>query len=423
MRPPILIVDDNHNNLKSMEALLRPLDAEVVLASSGTQALRELLRRDFAVVLLDVQMPELDGYETARLIRSRDRSSSTPIIFVTAHHRNEKSVLQAYALGAVDFLFKPLAPEILTSKVAVFLDLHQKTVETERQAELLRNAQARELQRALDEQKSLYERERLKAEADRERRLKEALAEKAAELSDLVDEKERAKAALQRSVARLELLSHAANEFLLDSGRDSWGLLVRRVSARFGLDRLVLLSAASDPAEAEVIVHRGLADVEVPRTLPRAGAVEIAFQRGVRLSLDPPTALPEMAALGLQSGAILPLLVGAEAKAVVILATRHAIPLAEEDLAALQILCDQAHTADERNRLIAELREADRRKDEFLAMLAHELRNPLAPICNSLETFRRVMGDGPGPLVRRALDAAERQARHMTRLIDDLLDV
>src|SRR5919106_6870481 len=144
VRPPILVVDDNPHNLRSMEALLRNLDAELVLASSGMQALRELLRRDFAVVLLDVQMPEVDGYETARLIRSRDRSRHTPIIFVTAHHRTEKSVLQAYALGAVDFLFKPLAPEILTSKVAVFLDLHQKTVETQRQGELLPNAPGRE---------------------------------------------------------------------------------------------------------------------------------------------------------------------------------------------------------------------------------------------------------------------------------------
>jgi signal transduction histidine kinase/DNA-binding response OmpR family regulator len=423
VRPPILVVDDNPNNLRSMEAVLRSLDAEIVLAASGMDALRELLRRDFAVVLLDVQMPEIDGYETARLIRSRDRSRDTPIIFVTAHHRNEKSVLQAYALGAVDFLFKPIAPEILTSKVVVFLDLHQKTLETQRQAELLRTAQARELQRALEEQRNLYERERLREEAERERRLKEALAEKAAELSSLVDETERAKAALQRSFSRLELLSNTAHEFLFASGRDSWALLNRRVSGRFGLDRLALLCATSDPGHAEVILHRGLGDLEVPRVLPRAGAVEMAFQRGIRLSLDPPTAIPEMAALGLRSGAVLPLLTGDETKAVVILATDEAIPLGEDDLAALQILCDQAHTADERNRLITELREADRRKDEFLAMLAHELRNPLAPICNALETFRLRWGEDADPPLRRAIDAAERQARHMTRLIDDLLDV
>ncbi|HYX91430.1 MAG TPA: response regulator, partial [Myxococcaceae bacterium] len=423
MRPPILVVDDNPNNLRSMEALLAGLGAEIVLASTGIQALRELLARDFALVLLDVQMPEMDGYETARLIRSRDRSRHTPIIFITAHHRNEKSVLQAYALGAVDFLFKPIVPEILVSKVEVFLELHQKTVETQRQGELLRSAQARELQRALEDQKLQYEAQHLKEEADRERRLKEALEEKAAELSRLVEEKERAQAALQKSVSRLELLSDAANEFLLASSRDFWAVLHQRVAARFGLDHLLLLSAGADPERVQVGPHRGFAALELPPTLPRAGAVALALENNVRVPLERLSTPPEMEWLGLKSGAVLPLLTGDRAEAVAVLAANQPTPLAEEDLAVLQILCDQAHAANERARLILELREADRRKDEFLAMLAHELRNPLAPISNSLETFRLRLGSEPDPVLRRALDAAERQARHMTRLVEDLLDV
>jgi signal transduction histidine kinase len=420
---PILVVDDNPNNLRSMEALLQGLDAELILASSGVQALRELLVRDFAVVLLDVQMPEVDGYETARLIRSRDRSRHTPIIFVTAHHRNEKSVLHAYSLGAVDFLFKPIVPEILTSKVSVFLELHQKTVETQRQGELLRSAQTRELQRALQDQKLQYERQHLKEEAERERRLKEALAEKAAELSRLVEEKERAQAALQKSVSRFELLSDAANEFLLTSGRDSWGLLHQRVAGRFGLDRFLLLAAQDETDRVEVRAHRGFGERQVPPTLPRQGAVAVAFERSHRTPLEPLRLPPEMAGLGLGAGAVLPLLAGDHTQAVAVFAAPEPTPLAEEDLAALQILCDQAHAADERARLILELRDADQRKNEFLAMLAHELRNPLAPICNSLETFRLRLGSEGDPVLRRALDAAERQARHMTRLVDDLLDV
>ncbi len=133
-RVNVLIVDDRPENLVALEAILNKPYYNLVKANSGAEALRCLLNEDFAVILLDVQMPGMDGFETATMIRSRDRSRSTPIIFITAFSSNDTHVFKGYSLGAVDYLFKPLEPEILTSKVAVFVELFQKTVEVKRQA-------------------------------------------------------------------------------------------------------------------------------------------------------------------------------------------------------------------------------------------------------------------------------------------------
>ncbi|MEG4866654.1 MULTISPECIES: hybrid sensor histidine kinase/response regulator [unclassified Microcoleus] len=133
-RVNVLIVDDRSENLVALEAILKNQSYNLVKANSGAEALRCLLHQDFAVILLDVQMPGMDGFETATMIRSRDRSRSTPIIFITAFSSNDTHVFKGYSLGAVDYLFKPLEPEILTSKVAVFVELFQKTAEVKRQA-------------------------------------------------------------------------------------------------------------------------------------------------------------------------------------------------------------------------------------------------------------------------------------------------
>ncbi|MEG4857688.1 response regulator [Microcoleus sp. K1-B6] len=133
-RVNVLLVDDRPENLVALEAILNSPSYHLVQANSGAEALRCLLNEDFAVILLDVQMPGMDGFETATLIRSRDRSRSTPIIFITAFSSNDTHVFKGYSLGAVDYLFKPLEPEILTSKVGVFVELFQKTVEVKQQA-------------------------------------------------------------------------------------------------------------------------------------------------------------------------------------------------------------------------------------------------------------------------------------------------
>ncbi|HXG86911.1 MAG TPA: response regulator [Vicinamibacterales bacterium] len=122
----ILIVDDHEENLLALEAVLTEPHYELVRAISGRDALREALRGDFAVILLDVAMPGMDGYETAALMRERERSRDTPIIFLTANNRSDTHIFRGYSVGAVDYIFKPFSPDVLKSKVSVFVELFQK---------------------------------------------------------------------------------------------------------------------------------------------------------------------------------------------------------------------------------------------------------------------------------------------------------
>lgn len=166
-RQQILIVDDVPANLVALEAALEPLKRPVISASSGTEALAKLLAHDFALVLLDVQMPEMDGFETATLIRARDRTKHVPIIFVTAHDHDPATTLRAYQLGAVDFLLKPIEPAILLAKATVFVSLQERTEElaTER------------LERELETARKDYETTALRRQMEREQAVIRELAE------------------------------------------------------------------------------------------------------------------------------------------------------------------------------------------------------------------------------------------------------
>jgi PAS domain S-box-containing protein len=152
-RAPILLVDDREQNLVALEAILEPLGQELVRATSGEAALRELLRRDFAVILLDVQMPGMDGFETARLIKQRERTRHTPILFLTAISRESEQVFRGYSAGAVDYILKPFDPDVLRSKVAVFVELWQKGEQLREQEVELRR---REVEEAVFESEERY---------------------------------------------------------------------------------------------------------------------------------------------------------------------------------------------------------------------------------------------------------------------------
>lgn len=143
----ILLVDDHPSNLLALEAILEPLGQRLVPATSGQEALRQLLREDFAVILLDVQMPDLDGFETARLIRQRQRSRYTPIIFLTAHSREETDLVHGYEHGAVDYVVKPFNPDVLRWKVEVFVSLYQQQQRLQRQEASLWELERRMLSR------------------------------------------------------------------------------------------------------------------------------------------------------------------------------------------------------------------------------------------------------------------------------------
>jgi PAS domain S-box-containing protein len=158
-QPPveILIVDDRPENLLALEAILEPLGQVLVRAHSGDEALRLLLTHDFAMILLDVQMPGINGFETARLIKSRERTKYIPIIFLTAISKDEEYIFEGYSVGAVDYMAKPFQPDILRSKVNVFVDLFQKQRQLAAQQQLLADAQRRELE--LRHMREIYESE------------------------------------------------------------------------------------------------------------------------------------------------------------------------------------------------------------------------------------------------------------------------
>ena len=169
----ILVVDDNQTNLIAIEAALAPLGRKLVLAHSGIEALGRLLDQDFALIILDVAMPGMDGFETARLVRTRERNRGTPIIFITGLSWENDAVVRGYELGAFDFLMKPVRPEVLRAKATVFVQLQERTIELAVKADELRQAQTRAYERELHAQRRRFETEVMErqmqqlAEADR----------------------------------------------------------------------------------------------------------------------------------------------------------------------------------------------------------------------------------------------------------------
>jgi PAS domain S-box-containing protein len=349
-RTKILVVDDKAGNLLSMRAILEPLEQEILEARSGDDALRQLLKHDVSVVLLDIQMPGLDGFEVARLIRGREKDRHTPIIFLTAFEDHRFSVQEAYALGAVDYLVKPIVPAILLAKVAFFVELYQK-------AELLR-------QLGFEEREKSRESEARKA----------AILETALDCIITIDHEGRV---VEFNPAAESTFGYSQLESL---GRRMAELIVpeRLRSAYYkGLERYLRTGEGS-------LLGQRLESI----AMRRDGA-----EFPVELSIVPH---------------------GSGAKP---LFTAHLRDITQRKQAEEQL---RAAITREQDRA-EQLREADRRKDEFLAMLAHELRNPLAAVANSLSIARTPGIDGQ--VLHWSQEVMERQIVQLKRLIDDLLDV
>ncbi len=145
-RVKLLMVDDRPENLLALEAILEPLGQTLISAQSGEDALKSVLQHEFACILLDVQMPAMNGFDVAQIIKSRERSRYIPIIFLSAINKEDSYVFKGYSMGAVDYVFKPFNPDVLRSKVAVFVDLYLKQQQIREQGELLADSQRRELE-------------------------------------------------------------------------------------------------------------------------------------------------------------------------------------------------------------------------------------------------------------------------------------
>ena len=397
--------------------VLEELGPNLVFVRSGREALREVLKQEFAVILLDVNMPDLDGFETAAMIRQHKRSAVTPIIFITSY-TDEMQTARGYALGAVDYILSPVVSQVLRSKIQVFVQLFAMQRQIKRQGDARAELMAADAARRAAEQNDRRSEFLSNASRVQGRSLEGAVG--AAELAELV----------------VPRLASIAVVLLADANGAPVELRIAASDARRSA------AAVSRRLDAESLAP------ELMRVLQRAmgsgrGVVLDAAARaglgGASFGLDLGDARPFrcVIAVPLRAGErILGALLAADQTCVCDDAQdASAAGLLELDRALLDELAGRAATAFENMRLYAslqseiverrtaehELLDGARRKDEFLAMLSHELRNPLAPIRTALEVIRRI--EPAHPKFTWASDIMLRQLRQMTRLIEELLDV
>jgi signal transduction histidine kinase/DNA-binding response OmpR family regulator len=370
----ILIVDDLPEKHLVYRVILEGLNQEIVAAHGGNEALKQVLRHDFAVILLDVNMPDLDGFETAALIRQRKRSAHTPIIFITAF-ADEVRAAEGYAHGAVDYILAPVVPEVLRAKVNVFVDLFRMNQQVKRQAE---------------EKIALAEERSRRAAAEEANRRLGFLARVGGVLGKSLDLQVTAADALKLTVPGL---ADRATIVEYDAANGQWDVGT--------------CEEGSDPVTQRL---PSLETLGPKLTL----AIERVLATGILESLpdsaDPPTTL------------VLPLAAREHTIAAMVLSRepsgRRFHPA---DVTMADAMASRTAIAMDNARLYKDLEEADRQKNEFLSMLAHELRNPLAPIRNAVTILRQRAAENPD--AARAQDVIDRQVSHLVRLVDDLLDV
>ncbi|WP_370530009.1 hybrid sensor histidine kinase/response regulator [Ramlibacter pinisoli] len=357
----ILVVDDLQEKHVVFRTILDELGENIVSARSGKEALRYILEKEFAVILLDVNMPDIDGLETASLIRHYKKSAQTPIVFITAYV-DELQAKRGYALGAVDYIPSPVVPEVLRSKVRVFVELYRMN---------------RQLQVRAAEREALARSEAARTAAEEAIHRADYLSEVSQQLSRSLDLEHTSRALLDLAVP---MLGERAVLVITDG---EGGILRSQASSGEGLDGLA-------PSLQETVA-------------------QVLQDRQFQLSQD-----------GGLAAAVFPLASGERVRgALVLLGRREKFDGARVALA--REVASRASIAMENARLYSAVQEADRRKNEFLAMLAHELRNPLAPIRNAVHIMQGA--DVAAPTMHWARDVISRQADHMARLIDDLLDV
>ena len=410
----ILMVDDSPTNLLALEAILQAPDRNLVRASSGDEALRYLLEGDVAVILLDVYMPGIDGLETAELIRGREKSRDIPIIFLTADSTGNRHIARGYSLGAVDYILKPVDPDILRSKVAVFVELFKKTEEVKRQAELLHeknieleNANLQRLGKLIDLGQELA------AERDPEQVLEKFCG-------------------AAREIVGAE---HAGVGVLAENGQTLRYYCHCDVCERG--------DGVNAPQASESLLSRLIEDGRPLRLSETAETLEPEHLSSPRVSMQSFLGAPILSPARAYGWLYLTNKLDAEEfseadeRLAVTLATqvsasyenarlyteaqRHAAELQQE-------VAERKQAEEERARLLireqaarAEAERANRTKDEFLATLSHELRTPLTAILGWTHLIRG--GNLDESMLGRALETIERNARAQSQLIDDLLDV
>ena len=487
--PRVLLVDDQPARLLTYESLLAGVGVTCVRALSGEEALSRLLKQSFALILLDVSMPGMDGFETARMIREHPRFERTPIIFVTGVHVSELDSLRGYEVGAIDYISVPVVPEILRSKVALLVELYRRRKElealnrtleaTRAQLEIERHAEQRESEaryRAIfenpmaltvvihavrDEAGEVIDWEYLEANQNALRvldrtydqlvgkRLSVALPERASRLMPLC-----ARTLAEGTPQRYEMsaggtdfvmcLFPMSKDVLVSSGFD----ITARVQAEQETQRLFehdraekeWLAAVLDSMNEEVY----FTDTDRKYTYANPAAMrEFGHERIAGIPVEEVASKLEVLRL---DGTIRPVEESPALRALqgeVIrgeeqlvrtprtgeLRTRQvsSAPVRGSDgrirgaVSVVRDVTEQRRVDAELRMRAEELKGADKRKDEFIAMLAHELRNPLVPIRTAVELLKKARD--PPSIFASIRPMMERQVTYMVRLIDDLLDV
>ncbi len=373
----ILIVDDKPDKLLALEAVLEDLGQRIVSVGSGRDALRQLLNEEFAVILLDVNMPDIDGFEAASMIRQRSSSQHTPIIFITAFG-DEMHMARGYSLGAVDFIQAPVIPEILRSKVSVFVDLYQKNAQVRRQSETLRR-RATQLQKL-------------------------AAASMAINSAAAIDQMLKSVTGSARDV----IGSHLCLAMLwADPHAAKRGGRIRSAASysekyRNWRDRELNLEGISASVIGQTPSSTRLSDGEL-REHPDWEIIRHLGTPAVHGGL--------LSAPLTDSG-------GKNLGLIVMFDCDLAQFTSDDEALAVQLA--QITSIAIQNATFAQEREANRLKDEFLATLSHELRTPLSAIVGWTQLLR--LEKLPKEAIH-GLDVIERNVKAQTRLIEDLLDV
>ena len=383
-RANILLVDDRPENLLALEALLEPLGANLVRANSGDEALKRILAQEFAVILLDVQMPGLNGFETAKLIKAREKSRYIPIIFLTAISKDEQFVFEGYSVGAVDYMFKPFPPDVLRSKVAVFIDLHRKQEQIKEQEQKLRESERRELE--LQHVATLRESEARMAE----------VVGSAMDAIIMFDENQ-----------RITMFNAAAERLFHTSASDAIGRTIGQfLPPGFKDEYLDTICAVSTATKSDNGAGQEFRTPEVESfTGIRAGGDEIPLEASI-------------SCLELPAGKMYTLIARdvTERKAAEEALRKQAVSLANS-AAELTALNEELHSRQ------AELERAMSARNRFYASMSHELRTPI----NAIIGYNTLMLDNIyGPLnekQQRGIERTHKAAKHLLELVNDILDL